>query len=189
MGYQKIIDNTTNQPSKFRTKHWVEINDGLNGMYNTGSQIKFKALMIRSSLCDYSNAYILAKRTITVKKTWTIAAPNDKNKNIISKSCAPFTECINEINNKKTDHAKDNDVVIPLYNLIKYSENYSKLSENLWRYCKDEPFIDDNDNIIDPDDPDNAYLNLNKTKKNKSRLNRKWWNKICSNNGTIKTFK
>ena len=101
MGYQKIIDNTRNQPSKFRTKYWVEINDGLNGLYNTGSQIKFKALMIRLSLCDYSNTYILTKRTITVKNTWTIAAPNDKNKNVIFKSCAPFTECINEINNKK----------------------------------------------------------------------------------------
>ena len=58
------------------------------------------------------------------------------------------------------------DVAIPKYNLIKYSDNYSKLSENLWRYCKDEPFIDDNDNIIDvPDDPDNAYLNINKKRK------------------------
>ena len=50
---------------------------------------------------DCTTLYILTKRTITVKNTWTIAAPNDKNKNVIFKSCVPFTECINEINNKK----------------------------------------------------------------------------------------
>ena len=56
MKYQKIInllDNTPNQPNKFRTKNWVEINDDSRGAYNTNSQIKFKTLMLRSSLCDY----------------------------------------------------------------------------------------------------------------------------------------
>ena len=61
MEYQKIIsllDYTSNQPSKFKTKHWVEINDGLYGSYNTVSPIKFKTLMSRSSLCDYSDRSI-----------------------------------------------------------------------------------------------------------------------------------
>ena len=61
MEYQKIInllDNTTNQPSKFRTKNWVEINDDSRGTYNTNSQIKFKTSRLNSSLCDYSDEYI-----------------------------------------------------------------------------------------------------------------------------------
>ena len=69
IGYQKIanlIDDTSNQPSKFRTKNWVEINDESRGKYNVNSQIKFKTTMLRSSLCDYSDAYILVKGTITI---------------------------------------------------------------------------------------------------------------------------
>ena len=61
MEYQKIInllDNTTNQTTKFRTKHWVEINDELRKTYNEDNQIRFKTSVLRSSLCDYSDAYI-----------------------------------------------------------------------------------------------------------------------------------
>ena len=61
-----MLDNTPNQPTKFRTKHWVEINDGSRGTYNTNSQIKFKTSMLRSTLCDYSDAYILASGTVTI---------------------------------------------------------------------------------------------------------------------------
>ena len=60
MEYQKIInllDNTPNKPSKFRTKHRLEVNDDSRGTYNTNSQIKFKTLMLRSSFCDYSDTY------------------------------------------------------------------------------------------------------------------------------------
>ena len=78
MKYQKIInllDDTTNQPSKFRTRHWVQINDESRGDYNdddenniddNNNNIKFKTPMIRSILCDYSDAFILVKRNITV---------------------------------------------------------------------------------------------------------------------------
>ena len=69
MEYQIIInllDNAPNQPNKFRTKDWVEINDNSRETYNTNSQIKFKNWMLRSSLCDYSDAYILLSGTITV---------------------------------------------------------------------------------------------------------------------------
>ena len=72
MEYQKIanlIDDTSNQPSKFRTRNWVEINDESRGAYNVNSQIKFKTTMLKSSLCDYSDAYILAKGTISVTNT------------------------------------------------------------------------------------------------------------------------
>ena len=72
MEYQKIInmlDNTPNQPTKFRIKSWVEINRGSFGAYKTGGQIKWKTLMLRSSLCDYRHAYLLVKGTITVTNT------------------------------------------------------------------------------------------------------------------------
>ena len=61
-----MLDNTPNQPSKFRTKHWVEINDDLRGTYNTDSQIIFKTSMLRSSLCDYRDTYILVKGTVRI---------------------------------------------------------------------------------------------------------------------------
>ena len=86
MEYQKIInllDNTPNQPNKFRTKYWVEINDESRGTYNTNSQIRFKTSLLRSSLCDYSNAYILVKGTITVVNTGTVVAPNNADKKVI----------------------------------------------------------------------------------------------------------
>ena len=69
MEYQKIanlIDDASNQPSKFRTKNWVEINDESRGTHNVNSQIKFKITMLKSSLCDYSDAYILVKGKITI---------------------------------------------------------------------------------------------------------------------------
>ena len=72
MEYQKIInllDNTPNQPTKFRTKNWVETNDESCVTYNTNNQIRFKTSMLRTSLCDYSDAHILVKGTITVAST------------------------------------------------------------------------------------------------------------------------
>ena len=69
MEYQKIInllDNTPNQLSKFRTKNWIEINDQSRGVYDVNSDIRFKTTMLKSSLCDYSDAYILVKGRITI---------------------------------------------------------------------------------------------------------------------------
>ena len=103
MEYQKIanlIDDTSNKPSKFRTKNSIEINAESRGAYNVYSQIKFKTAMLKSSLCDYSDAYILVKGTITVNNTAAAdAAANNTNKKVIFKNCAPFTNCISEINN------------------------------------------------------------------------------------------
>ena len=68
MEYQKIanlLDTESNQPSKFRTRNWVEINDESRGTY-TSNNIKFKTTMLRSNLCDYADAYILVKDTITI---------------------------------------------------------------------------------------------------------------------------
>ena len=84
--------------------------------------------MIRSSLCD---AYILV---MTVTNSGIAAAPNNRNKKLIFNNCARFIDCITEINNKEINHAKDIDVLIPMYNLIEYSDNYSKTFGSLWQY-------------------------------------------------------
>ena len=153
MEYQKIvnlIDDASNQPSKFRTKNWVEINDESRGAYNVNSQIKFKTTMLKSSLCDYSDAYILVKGTITVNNTAAQgAAANNTNKKVIFKNCAPFTNCISEINNTQIDNAKDIDIVMPMYNLIEYCDNYAKTTGSLWQYCKDIPARNNNTEITE----------------------------------------
>ena len=125
MEYQKIAnlidddDDASNQPSKFRTRNLVEINDESRGAYNVNSQIKFKTTMLKSSLCDYSDAYILVKGTISFNSIAAQgAAANNTNKKVIFKNCAPFTNCISEINNTQIDNAKDIDIVMPMYNLM-----------------------------------------------------------------------
>ena len=100
MEYQKIanlLDNISNQPSKFRTKNWVEIIDELRGTYPVNTQIKFKTSILRSSSCNYGGAYILAKGNISVNNT--AGAGADANKKVTFKNYAPSTDCISEINN------------------------------------------------------------------------------------------
>ena len=100
MEHQKItnlIDDTSNQPSKFRTRNWVEINDESRGAYNVNSQIKFKTTMLKSSSYDYSDAYILVKGTITITGAGADAAArqaDERDKSVTFKNCAPFINCI-----------------------------------------------------------------------------------------------
>ena len=122
-----LLDNTLNQPSKFRTKNLVEINDGTRGMYKINSQIKFKAPMLNSRLCDYSDAYILNKGIISIAQVPPPPAnPNNNKKEVVFKNCAPFTEFISKINNTQIDNPKEFKVAMPIYNLIKYSYDYLK---------------------------------------------------------------
>ena len=93
--------------------------------------------MLRSNLCDYADAYILVKGTITITgnagppagrtEAQLLAAKrlDERNKGVIFKNCAPFAKCISRINNKDIDNAQDIDIVTPMYNLIEYSDNYS----------------------------------------------------------------
>ena len=100
------------------------------------------------SLCDYSDAYLLIKGKITITGRGADAAArqaDEIDKGVAFKNCAPFTNCISEINNTQVDNAKDIDIVMPMYNLIEYSNNYGKTSESLWQYYRDEP----NDNLVD----------------------------------------
>ena len=142
MELQKIVnllDNAWNQPSKFKTKNWVEIRNESKELYSAGSDIRFKATMLRSNLCDYADAYILVKGTITI--TGNAGAPegrtgaqllaarnaDERDKGVIFKNCAPFTKCIST----EIDNAQDIDIVMSMYNLVEYSDNYSKTSGSL----------------------------------------------------------
>ena len=99
MEYQKIInflDNTLNQLSKFVTKNWIEISDQPRRVYNVNSDVRFKTTMLKSSLCNYSNAYILVKRRITFTGAGANAAArqaDEKDKRVIFKNCAAFINC------------------------------------------------------------------------------------------------
>ena len=129
-------------------KNWVEINDKSRGTYNVNSEIKFKTTMLKSSLCNYSDAYILVKGTITIAGAGDNAAArqaDERDKGVVFKNCAPITNCISEINNTQVDNAKDIDIVMPMYNLIEYSDNYAKTPGSLWQYYRDEP----NNNLAD----------------------------------------
>ena len=145
MEYQNIanfLNDESNEPSKFRTKNWVEINDDVRGVYSPSKLIRFKTSVLRSSLYDYSDAYILFKGNITVNNTAaTGAAANNIKKKVIFKNCTPFTNCLSKINNTQIDNTEYIVIVMPMYNLIEYSENYSKTSGSLWQYCKDIPAV------------------------------------------------
>ena len=105
MEYQKIanlLDSKTNQLSKFRTRNRVEINDESKESYKLGSDIKFKTTMLRSNLCDYADASILVKGTITITGVGNDAAASqadERNKSVIFKNCPPFTKSMSRINN------------------------------------------------------------------------------------------
>ena len=104
--------------------------------------------MLKSSLCDYSDAYIIVKGKITITGEADDAAArqaDERDKDVAFKNCAPFTNCISEINNTQVDNAKYIDIAIPIYNLIEYSDNYVKTSGSLWQYFRGKP----NDNLAD----------------------------------------
>ena len=105
--------------------------------------------MLTSSLCDYSDAYILVQRNISVNNTAAEgAAANNAAKKVIFKNCAPFINCINKINNTQIDNAEYT-VVMSMYNLIECSNNYSKTSGSLWQYCKEIPPVNNAGDIDD----------------------------------------
>ena len=104
--------------------------------------------MLKSSLCDYSDAYILVKGTITITGEGDYAAArqaDETDKGVAFKNCAPFTSCKTGINNVEIDYCQDIDIVMPMYNLIEYSDNYAKTSGGLWQYYRDES----NNNLAD----------------------------------------
>ena len=136
MEYQNITHFLSNIPDKvpkFITKKWIEVHDqsgSAENRYKPSKQIKFKTPMLQSDLWDYSDSYIVVKRTITVA-----GGNNDEyDKKLAFKNNAPFISRISKINNTLIDNAEDLDIVMPVYNLIEYSKNYSKTSGSIWNY-------------------------------------------------------
>ena len=104
-----LLDDSSNKTSKFRTKGWVEINDESRGIYNNDKQIRFKTTMLKSSLCDYSDPYILVKGKRTITGAGDDAAArqaDERGKDVAFKNCAPFTTCISNINDVEIDNCK-----------------------------------------------------------------------------------
>ena len=125
----------------------LEINDKSRGTYNVNRQIKFKTTMLKFSLCDYSDAYVLVKGK-KIKGAGDDEAArqaDERDKGVAFKNRALFTNCISEINNTQIDNCKHIDIVMPLYNLPKYSDNYAKTSGSLWQYYRYEA----NNNLAD----------------------------------------
>ena len=114
----------------------------------------------RSNFCDCSDAYILSRGTITVPNTAaTGAAVNNANKKVIFKNCAPFTDCLTEINNTQVGDAQNFDLVTPMYNLRKYSDGSLRTSRSLWQYYRGQPSFHNSGNVIYfPDGNNNTAL-------------------------------
>ena len=140
MEYDKINnlllseDNESEQLSKFVTREYVRVNS-LIDTYNENKSIRFKTPMLRSNLCDYSDAYILVKGTITVAGN---NLRDRQNRPLILKNNAPFISCITRINGKLIEDSDVLDIVMPMYNLLEYSKNYRKTIWSLYNYYKDE---------------------------------------------------
>ena len=156
MEYDKINnlllseDNESEQLSKFVTRQYVKVNS-LSDTYNENKSIRFKAPMLRSNLCDYSDGYILVKGKIVVTATGVNNDANnirDKiNRPVILKNNAPFVSCITRINGELIEDADELDIVMPMYNLLEYSKNYRKTIGSSYNYYRDELTNDNNDDF------------------------------------------
>ena len=138
METQKIVNllgDSDKEYSKFATRIWYVINDQNNTRYGEGNEndetVKFEIEVIKSSLCDYSEAYILVTGDIT-------ATGGDANTKVAFKNCTPFTKCITHINDKHVYDAENLDIIMRMYNLIECSDNCSDTSGSLWQFKRDE---------------------------------------------------
>ena len=144
MESQKIInllDSKDNESQKFATKRWYIINDqntGNNASRNgeDGATIKFETKVIKPNLCEYSDAYILVTGNIQNKPANSVVA---------FKNCAPFRTCDVTINDGHIEKAGDLDIVMPMYNLLEYSDNYQDSTGSLYQFKRDEPPDDNTD--------------------------------------------
>ena len=158
MEYDKINnlllseDNESEKLSKFFTREYVRVNS-LSNTYNENKSIRFKTPMLRSNLCDYSDAYILVKGTITVSAPGVNNNANNirdkKNRPVILKNNVSFVSCITRINGELIEDADDLDIVMSMYNLLEHSKNYRKTIRLLYNYFRDELSDDADDNNFD----------------------------------------
>ena len=139
----KLLNNSA--VSKFATKKWVEVSDSTSNQCSVNKNIRFRTSILRSDLCDYSDAHILVKGLVNVRAT---ANTDIDQKDVVFKNNTSFRSCITRINSTLVDNAEDFDIVLPMYNLLEYSQNYSLKSGSLWNYYRDEIY-DADDNASD----------------------------------------
>ena len=127
-----LLGDADNESSKSTTRKWYVINDQNNTDYGEGNEdsvtVKFETKVIKSNLCDCSDAYILVTGNITV-------TGDDDDIRVAFKNCASFTKCKTH---EHVDNADNLDIIMPMYNLIQYSDNYSDITGNLWHFKRDE---------------------------------------------------
>ena len=131
-----LLSPAQNKVPRFITKKWIEVQSQSGNTYNTSKPIRFQTSMLRSDLCDYSDAYVWVKGTITVTNPNNNA---DFDRRLTLKNNAPFISCISKFNGELVENAEDLDIVMPMYNLLEYSKNYEKTSGSLFSYYRDEP--------------------------------------------------
>ena len=150
METQKIVNllnDSENKSSKYSTRKWYIINYQNNGKYGRGNEdkhdstIKFETKVIKPNLCDYSDAYILVTGDIKIAD---IAA----DANVAFKNCAPFTESVTHINDEHIETAENFDIIMPMYNLIEYSDNYADSSGSLYQLKRDGYPTNDDGNTL-----------------------------------------
>ena len=149
MKTQKIINllnDSDDESSKFATRKWYIINDQNNGQYGEGNEndstIKFEKKVIKSNLCDYSDAYILVTGNIT-------AARDNANTKVAFKNCASFRRCVAHINDEHVETAENLDIIMPMTNLLEYNDNYVDSSGSLSKFRRDEQNMTDAGNPAD----------------------------------------
>ena len=120
-----LLNDSDNESSKFATRKWYIINDQNNRQYSKGNEndstIKFETKVMKKFLCDYSDAYILITGNIKV-------ADVGADTNVAVKNCVTFTNCVTHVNDEHVKTAENLDIILPMYNLIEYSDNYADFS-------------------------------------------------------------
>ena len=188
MEYDKINnlllseDNESEQLPKFVTKKYVEVNS-LSNTYNENKSIRFKTPMLISNLCDYPDAYILVKGTITVTAPGVNNNADNirdkRNRPLILKNNAPFVSCITRINGELIEDADDLDIVMSMYNLLEYSKNYRKTIGSLYNYYRDE---------LSDDADDNNFDNIKVVNSNTFKYKNKMTGNTCNVNAGVQGY-
>ena len=136
-----LLNDLSNEESKLATKKWYVIDSQTTkGKYKQGDTIKFETETIKSSLCDYSDTFVLVTGNITVVV--------DNNTDVAFKNWEPFSTCTTNINHTFVDKANHIYIAMPMYNLIEYNDNYSDTSGSLWQFKRDKVPADNVDLTI-----------------------------------------
>ena len=141
MEFEKITNFLDTTPydkdlPRFVTKKWIGVYDQSEENYSVNKEIRIKTSVLRSDLCDFSDAYIFVKGDITLEGD---NDANKRNKNLALRNNAPFINCFSKINGVQIDNTEDLDVLTPMYNIFEHNKNYRKTTGILWNYYRDEP--------------------------------------------------